>query len=389
MRILHTVEYYYPSVGGAQEVVRQISERLVRLGHEVTVATTKLPERKSLSHNGVRIVEFAIEGNAVRGIKGEKKKYQDFLRKGEFDVIMNYAAQQWATDLAFEIIDELKTAKVLVPCGFSGLYDPSYKTYFKNMPSKIKQYDASVYLSDDYRDINFARTHHVSNTHLIPNGAGADEFDQQIDFSLRQKLGIPRNNFLILTVGSHTGLKGHSESIKIFEQANINKATLLIIANDFGVGCISSCKEQAQRSRRSLNYLRRRKQLLVKDLPRVQTVAAYKEADLFLFPSNIEASPLVLFEAMAGRTPYMTTDVGNAKEIIKWSSGGLLLPTFVDDQGLSHADIPKAIDLLENLHNKPRERQDLATKGYKAWKKRFTWEIITQQYEKLYRSLVA
>ena len=40
MKILHTVEYYAPSVGGAQEVVRQISERMVQRGHQVTVATT-------------------------------------------------------------------------------------------------------------------------------------------------------------------------------------------------------------------------------------------------------------------------------------------------------------------------------------------------------------
>ena len=42
MKILHTVELYHPSQGGMQEVVKQISERLVKLGHEVTVATTKL-----------------------------------------------------------------------------------------------------------------------------------------------------------------------------------------------------------------------------------------------------------------------------------------------------------------------------------------------------------
>ena len=35
MKILHTVEFYHPSQGSMQEVVRQISERLVKLGHKV------------------------------------------------------------------------------------------------------------------------------------------------------------------------------------------------------------------------------------------------------------------------------------------------------------------------------------------------------------------
>mgnify|MGYP001617290643 CR=1 FL=1 len=87
MRILHTVEFYYPSIGGAQEVVRILSERMVKMGHEVTVATTKLPNRTSTTHNGVKIAEFDISGNAVRGIQGEKKKYQNFLKKSGFYVL--------------------------------------------------------------------------------------------------------------------------------------------------------------------------------------------------------------------------------------------------------------------------------------------------------------
>ncbi|MFH1005826.1 MAG: hypothetical protein V1781_10125 [Bacteroidota bacterium] len=46
MKILHTVESYYPSVGGMQEVVKQISEQLVKMGHSVTVATGFHVDRK-------------------------------------------------------------------------------------------------------------------------------------------------------------------------------------------------------------------------------------------------------------------------------------------------------------------------------------------------------
>src|SRR6266852_226466 len=107
MKILHTVEFYAPSKGGAQEVVRQISEELVKRGHEVTVATKKLAARENVSLNGVRIKEFAISGNSVRGCTGEIGRYQEFLRAGDFDVMMNYAAQQWATDLVYPMLDQL------------------------------------------------------------------------------------------------------------------------------------------------------------------------------------------------------------------------------------------------------------------------------------------
>ena len=138
MRILHTVEFYSPSEGGAQEVVRQLSERMVNMGHEVTIATTKLPERKQKTLNGVKIVEFDIHGNQVVGIKGETERYKRFLLDGRFDVMMNYAAQQWATDLVFEIIDEISAKKIIVPCGYSSLNNPDFKDYFVKLPSILK-----------------------------------------------------------------------------------------------------------------------------------------------------------------------------------------------------------------------------------------------------------
>ena len=69
-------------------------------------------------------------------------------------------------------------------------------------------------------------------------------------------------------------------------------------------------------------------------MDRVLTVNAFKQANLFLFPSLIECSPIVLFEAMASSTPFLVSDVGNSKEIVKWTGGGELLPTTVDRYGL-------------------------------------------------------
>ena len=60
MRILFCCEFYAPSVGGVQEVVKQIAERLVIRGHEVTVATRKLPSREFDELNGVKIVGFDV-----------------------------------------------------------------------------------------------------------------------------------------------------------------------------------------------------------------------------------------------------------------------------------------------------------------------------------------
>jgi glycosyltransferase involved in cell wall biosynthesis len=390
MKILHTVESYPPSLGGMQEVVKQFSERLVRLGHDVTVATSKNPERHEPVSNGVKIVDFTISGNAVRGYWGDVALYAEYLLHSDFDIMTNFAAQQWATDILLPILDRIRGKKVFVPTGFSGLYLPEYIDYFAKMPSWMKQYDMNVFLSDDYRDINFARQHGVGNTMLIPNGAGEDEFLADTGIDIRQRLGIPVDHLLILNVGSHTGVKGHLEAMAIFSRARLKKATLLIIGNRVTGGCYLKCTERVRLFNRSLLRYYDHKQILTASPSRAETVAAYQAADLFLFPSNIECSPIVLFECMASHTPFLTADVGNAAEITGWCDSGLVLPTrkAATGYGLSHVDVRQSARLLERLGWDKEERARLAEKGFIAWKERFSWEKIVQSYEALYRGLL-
>lgn len=380
MNILHTVEFYHPSVGGMQEVAKQLSERLVVLGHKVTVATTKLADRKSYSFHGVKIVEFDITGNEVKGIYGEKQKYIDYILNSKFDVITNFAAQQWATDLLLPCLDKIKAKKVFVPTGFSGLYSPFYKNYFRKMKKWMKKYDANVFLSKSYRDIDFAKKNNIRNVKIIPNGASKEEFLRKNGINIRKIFDIPNDHFLVLNVGSHTGLKGHSEAIKIFNKAGIAKSTLLIVGQRSKIvsGCYLQC--------RLLKFISP-KNILIKNLTREETVAAFKAADLFLFTSRIECSPLVLFESMAAKTPFLTTDVGNAKEIIKWSKSGILLPTTISKKGYSCALISKSAAILREIFTNPQKRRIMAEYGFEAWQKQFTWEKVAQQYEHVYKEI--
>jgi glycosyltransferase involved in cell wall biosynthesis len=139
---------------------------------------------------------------------------------------------------------------------------------------------------------------------------------------------------------------------------------------------------------KSLKRLLDNKKLIVTSLPRKETVAAYRAADLFLFPSNIECSPLVLFECMAAKTPFLTTDVGNAAEIIGWSGAGRLLPTIKDPSGYCKAEIDSSAEMLRDSYNQPIERAAMKTAGFEAWQERFTWERITKSYEALYVDLL-
>lgn len=388
MKILHTVEFYHPSVGGMQEVVKQLSERLVRLGHDVAIATTRLPARRGSIINRVKIEEFAVKGNLALGMSGELERYRHFLLSGEFDVITNFAAQQWATDGMITILDKIRGKKVFVPTGFSGFYLPEYKKYFESMKLWMMQYDMNVFLSEDYRDINFARGCGVKKITVIPNGAAGDEFLPDTKIDIRALLGIPEEHFLILHVGSHTGVKGHAEAIRIFGRARIRKATFLIVANSFWRGCTNTCRLKELVYNGWFRLKSEEKRLIITSLPRTETIAAYKAADMFLFSSNIECSPLVLFECMASKTPFLTTDVGNSAEIVEWSHAGILLPTVKDAKGFSVADVSGSAKVVEAVYNNITLREKMQESGFRVWQERFTWDKITRVYEALYHKLL-
>lgn len=416
LRILHTVERYPPSIGGMQEVVRQLSERLARMGHDVTVATGRVEGRSGTVVNGVTIREFDVSGNLVEGLAGDVADYREFLSRGGFQVTTNFAAQQWATDVAITVLDSISGKKVFVPTGFSKLYSPAYRGYYRSMAGWMRRYDANVFLSETYRDASFAREQGIGNRVLIPNGAGEDEFLRDDGIDLRARLGIPGDAFLVLHVGAHTGDKGHREALAIYRKARIANAVFLLVGNDTG-GCLTSCRREAAALNLSADFRRRGKKVLVESLARADTVAAFRAADLFLFPSNIECSPLVLFECLASRTPFLSTDVGNAAEIAAWTSAGAILPTDKGPEeeraenpiveavrrvasavmprsrpvppGHARARTDESAMMLEKLYADSDARGRMAEAGHEAWTKRFTWEKIARRYEALYAALAS
>lgn len=403
MRILHTVESYLPSRHGMQEVVTQISRYIASLGHDVTIATSFDERRTSLLDGTIKIQQFNIRGNYTLGYAGDTSAYVDYLLSSNFDIIVNFAAQQWATDLMLPLLDDIKGKKFFVPTGFSALYNPLYTSYYDSMKLWMPKYDCNIFLSSDYRDINFAKENGVTRNVVIPNGANLHEFEQENSIDIRKELGISASTKLLLSVGGHTGYKGHGHLFKIFRKLKNKDVALLIIGNNTShdstlmksvknvinlIGlrrslCYYSCKWNSFRYKLIFN----RKKIWVKSVSREFTVNAYRQADLFLFPSLVECSPIVLFEAMAGRTAFAVSDVGNSREIISWTSAGVLLPTSFSKEGYSLTKVEESTELIDQLLKDDVLREAYAKNGNDCFVQQFTWEKISQRYIDLYKSV--
>lgn len=393
-RVLLCCEQYPPSVGGVQEVMRQIAERLASLGLQVTVATSTHPARPlNTLRDGVRVVSFPISGNLTKGMAGPVEQYRSFLQKEHFDAMLIKAAQQWTFDAAVDVLPRLGSRKLFIPCGFSGLEDPRYKRYYQKMPAWLRLFDGLIFYASEYQDIAFARQHGLKQIHCLSNGVDEREFADPDDHDIRSKLGIPANHDLLLTVGTQIAAKGHWEVLRAFSKANLPKAATLVIN-----GNVPSTDNLSVLKRTIKHALTRRwpltlearwrglqgpnKRVLVMDLPRSDLVNLYKSANLFVLASHVEYSPLVLFEAAAAGTAFLSSPAGNSVEIAGWTGGGLVLETRCN--GNAVISVSKLAQEMEQLMSDPLRLVEMGKTGRQSvFLNGFTWEKIAQKYHEL------
>lgn len=372
MKILHTVEFYHPRVGGAETVVQKISETLAQRGHEVTVATSFDPTRRADCINGVRVEQFRVTGNAARGMHGETERYSQFVRDYRAEVMLNYAAQSWTTDALLPQLRALSSAKILAPCGYSGLHRPEYRAYFEALPSQLALYDALVYHSANYQDKKFGDDHGLAaRARIIPNGADETEFLRE-PMGFRRRYGV-KTRFLLLCVANHYNAKGHDLVLAAFRQLRRDDCTLVIIGQPAVAGRGKWRHGCYRRCVRATLFNSRIK--VLENVPREWVVSAFLEADLFLFGSQVECFPLVILEAMASATPFISTPVGNVPDFAAF--------------GVIAQNAAQMTDAAEALLNDDAAREKLGRAARAEWQRRYTWNTVIDQYELLYSQLAA
>jgi rhamnosyl/mannosyltransferase len=102
----------------------------------------------------------------------------------------------------------------------------------------------------------------------------------------------------------------------------------------------------------------------------------YKIADIFVLPSDVEAIPLVLVEAMASGTPIIASDILGVREFVG-DTGVLVNPPTPEN-------FAKAI---EDLIDDKNLRKKLSEKG-KRKAKQYNWDEIVEKFENAYREVL-
>jgi glycosyltransferase involved in cell wall biosynthesis len=390
MNVLLVSHSFAPEQNGVARIATLLAESLVEQGHNVTVATQFSPSRTSSNWKGIKIEQFKITGNAVTGIRGQVTGYQHFIHNSHFDIQHHHSCQIWGFDLLADWFPARTRPVIVTPHGFSALNNPDWKPYFETFKTTATSIDAFSCLSensDEKRFLEGLRTealatrqanslvHQISEVFgqisIIPNGVLLDEF-QKVEYSLRQKWKIG-NRFWLLNVSNHVKTKGHrtlrslAQSLPEMVITNIGNP---VSVERFGLGKTglkSPCYYECLADNILIdNYL-------TKQTARQTLIGAYQQADVFVMPSEIEAAPVVLLEAMAAGLPWVSFDVGNVAEL----SGGIVVQ--------NEAQMREAILTLQHS---PTLRQQLSAAGRAQAVERYDWKQVAKQYQQLYQSTI-
>ena len=107
-------------------------------------------------------------------------------------------------------------------------------------------------------------------------------------------------------------------------------------------------------------------------------IRLYQQATIYVLPSHYEGLPTVLLEAMACGAPVVATAVSGTLDVIEDGVNGLLVPS---KQPMKIADAVHGILADRSLQHQ------LSENARKTIQQKFTWDIISDSYLRIYEGL--
>jgi glycosyltransferase involved in cell wall biosynthesis len=271
-----------------------------------------------------------------------------------------YTAQNWPLDAVHDLVGQSGARDVLAPVGYSLLGTRGSDRYFEVIAGVLPRFDHVVYHSDVYQDYGFAKERALlDNAVVIPNGTDLTD----LPFTMEEKHARP--DATLTTIGSHVRSKGHADFLAACKRTGLTGVLIAprpVSRRERIRGCYYQC-----RARVALNTNAH----MVDGHDRRLLESTLADAQLFFLPSKIETAPLVILEAMARATPWVSYDVG----MVRTLSGGVVVE-----------DLANAVETLKALARDPARRVALAEAGRKEIAERYEWSLILPQYARLVES---
>jgi glycosyltransferase involved in cell wall biosynthesis len=237
----------------------------------------------------------------------------------------------------------------------------------------INRYDLSLAMDIDahiganpnickaYMDLGVAS----QRVHFIEHGIDPDEvnpaaYSPQTKQVIRNRLGLPPEGKVVAFVARLHPQKRPMDFVELARRFSSDSAVTFLMVGDGPL----AAQVEAEVNRLGLKNFRR--------LPFYRPISdIYALADVIVLPSEYEAMPLVIAEAQAMGKPVVVTDVGNNREVVEMTGGGVVVPRVGDIAALMEG----VRRMLDSPPDPERVRQAILS--------RFGIEVIAEQYRKV------
>jgi D-inositol-3-phosphate glycosyltransferase len=159
---------------------------------------------------------------------------------------------------------------------------------------------------------------------VIPGGVDLERFSPQPKAAARERLGLRREQKVVLFVGRIQRLKGLEVLLRAFARLHELDAELLIVGGRPGTTHESREISRLQHLAGKLGIAERTR--FVGAVPHEELPTYYSAADVSVMPSSYESFGLVAVESLACGTPVVATRVGGLTSIVRDGETGMLVP---------------------------------------------------------------
>ncbi len=374
MKIAQLTPYFYPHLGGVESHVLELSKKLIDMGHEVFVVTTKLDDTEE---------EDVVEGVPVKRVEPLTiflstpivPGISDVLLKEDYDILHSHSPPPIMSFLGVRAAKKKDVPFLLtyhcdleIPHAFGpllvNLYERTLGTYTVNKSDKI------ITTTTSYGATSKAVWHQDAD--IIPNAVDTERFHPSNDGGwVREELGIGDKK-LITYVGRIVYHKGLEYFVRSAKHLNDRDVQFMLV----GTGDFREELEDIIEREGLEDMVMFAGRVPNKDLPDY-----YAATDVFILPSvsRLEAFGIVALEAMASCVPVIVSDIPGVREVIVEGKHGLLA------EPMNSEDLAGKIrTLLEN----PEMAERMGRNGRERVVEKFTWEKVAKDIEEVYRSIL-
>lgn len=365
----------YPTFGGSGVVATMLGMELAQRGHEIHFVTYKQPVRlellaKNIFFHEVNVEEYplfhyqpydlALSSKLVNVVE----EYGIELLHVHYAIPHAYAgymAQQMLKDkgISLPMVTTLHGTDITL-VGNHPVYKPS-------VTFSINNSDVVTSVSDSLKQDTLKLFDIHKHIDVVPNFIDMSQYQGGFKDCDRSVMAFPEER-IITHLSNMRPVKRIMDVVKIFEKVQDKIPAVLIMVGD---GPERSAAEEYAKSRNL--------QLKIKwvgNSTEIDRILCF--TDLFLLPSEKESFGLAALEAMANRTPVISSNTGGLPEVNDDGVTGYTL-----DVGDVDGMAQRAIHILED----DDRLNDFKNNAF-AKAEQFDIKLIIPQYENLYESVL-